>query len=471
MAASSEFITELNHILDHRRAYLEATRIPVLREQFRIYHGAYQGILNVLLRKGLVSEDPYKSDQRISEVSIPTDTAFLGSEAKEQTSIRLAEFDNQLGFLNNYVQFTLDYLNLKRVRTLAGLAGYIKWPQLSETSAHMLTCSVAQCITRLRAGGDGLSLAIVTDNHRQLIKSTNLILQILREISDYQCERYKLEVRERVLPHLQLGRISAPEQYDRVLPVIKKGITAHMHGRPYIGELISQILEEDHGENGQEAKQAVFDRLRTQQEAQPPQQQQPADPRILSESLRTMARASRYIETAVLKLRDNNAALSSRQISLGERLRGWIDRVVRQAEQSSALIVEYVDEQTSAVRHERIEFEPFCDEALKRAKVLTGIQSRMGTTYRKLQHASERQVFRYVNRELEELFLLHRRLEALQTYIRSEMPRESRSSLLAVDQELEALHGCLVRANKKKHAYAAKREETEQLQRLGSTDT
>ena len=467
MAASDAYLTELNHLLTHRRIYLEDKRIPVLKEQFRIYHGAYTGILNVLLKKGLVAEDPYKGDQRISDVAVPDDNTFLESERDEQLSIRLAAFENQLDFLNNYVQFSLDYLDLKRLKILAGLAAYIKWPQLTETSTHMLTRSVAQCLTKLRAGGDQLSLGIVTDNHNQLVKSTNTIIQILREVGEYQREFYKFEIREHVLPHVELDPTLARRHHERVFLAIKKGIGARLPGRPYVGELIAQLLDEDYGDSAEDARQAVLQRLRVEEEKPKLKRQDNANLRILFEALRTMAGGGRYIETAVQKLRDNYAVLTARPRSLGERLKEWIDRVVRQAEPSTALTVEYVDEQTSAVRHEQIEFEPFCEDALKRAKVLGGIQSRMGTTYKKLQQAPEQQVFQFANRQIDELFLIRRRLEALDTYLRSEIPREHRGRLRTLQEDVEALHDYLVRANKKRHSYVAKLEEIEQLRRLG----
>ncbi len=467
MANSDAFIADLDQLLTQRRVYLEDKRIPVLKEQFRIYHGAYLGVLNVLIKKGLVSEDPYKGDQRISDVAVPDDTTFLESDREEQLSIRLAAFDNQLDFLNNYVQFTLDYLDLKRLKTLAGLATYVKWPQLSETSAHMLTRSVAQCISKLRGGGDQLSAGIVNDNLNQLAKSTNAIIQVLREVGEYQRERYKLDLRERVLPHVELDPTLARQQHERVYQAIKKAIGARLPGTPYVRELVTQLLEEEYGEQADEAKQPLLARLQPPDEAPKAKKQDTANTRVLFETLRTMAGASRYIETAVGKLRDNYSVLTERPLTVAERLREWIDRVIRQAEKSTALTVDYVDEQTSAVRHERIEFEPFCEDALKRAKVLAGIQARMGSTYKKLQQASEQQVFQFVNRQLDELFLLHRRLEALDTYFRAEIPREHRARLRSLQEDLEPLHDYLVRANKRKHAYVAKQEEIEQLRRLG----
>ena len=468
MSDSRAFAEELSEILNRRRVYLEEKRLPALSEQFRIYHTAYRGIFNVLLKKGLVAEDPYKSAQRISDVALPTDTTFLEHERDEQLSIRLAEFDNQLDFLNNYSQFTFEYLDLKRLKVLAGLAGYIKWAQLTPTAAHPLTRALAQVLTKLRGGGDGLSLGIVTDNHNQLIKTANTIIRILREIGDFQRERYKLEVRERVLPQIELDPASTGDRQEQVLQAVRRAIAVHMPGRPYIGELVLEILDEEHGHDRQEARQAVLDRLRVEEETQQAGVQQELNTAVLFEALRTMAAGGRYIESAIHKQRDNYALLAARPQSLRERVRRWVERTIRQVKPSSALTIEYIDDKTSTVHHERIEFEPFCEEGLRRARLLGGVQSRMGAGYKKLQQAPERQVFRFANRQLEELFLLHRRLEALETYFRSELPREHRAKLRSAQQELEALHGYLIRANKKKHDYIARVEEAEQLRRLGA---
>ena len=70
----------LNQAVAHRREYIDKRLMPKLKESFRRYHTSFQNVYNVLLRKGIVQEDPYKSDFKISEVTIPSNEPYLESE-------------------------------------------------------------------------------------------------------------------------------------------------------------------------------------------------------------------------------------------------------------------------------------------------------------------------------------------------------------------------------------------------------
>ena len=136
MEAIPGFEITVAEVLSKRQEYLDGSLMPKLKDLFHSYHSAFQSIYNVLLKKGLIHEDPYKYDQKISEVSNPPEGPFLESEKADQLSIRLSTYESQLDFLTNYYQFSTDFLTMNRVKRLVAFVKYIRWDSLSIGSPH-----------------------------------------------------------------------------------------------------------------------------------------------------------------------------------------------------------------------------------------------------------------------------------------------------------------------------------------------
>jgi hypothetical protein len=63
-----------------------------------------------------------------------------------------------------------------------------------------------------------------------------------------------------------------------------------------------------------------------------------------------------------------------------------------------------------------------------------------------------------------------RRLESLDTFFKTEVPREQRSQLRSVGSEVTTINDHVARARKKTRQYVATSEERAQLRKLGITD-
>ena len=70
-------------------------------------------------------------------------------------------------------------------------------------------------------------------------------------------------------------------------------------------------------------------------------------------------------------------------------------------------------------------------------------------------------------KNLEELHIIHRRLSGLDAFFKTEMPRDLRKQVRGIKNDLAALKNTLHNANQKRHDYVSKKEELEQLKRLG----
>ncbi|MFO8063644.1 MAG: hypothetical protein R6V29_03325 [Spirochaetia bacterium] len=470
MQPATGFTEELEEALNTQAERLEEKNIPQLKEDFRLFHATFQGLFNVLQRKGIVQEDPYKNDQRISEVQPPEDETFIESERDRVMSIRLSQFDSMLDFLNNYVPFRLETLDLKQIRNLVKLTGYIKWDNLSQSSKSPTTRTLADYVATLRGDADPLSTNLVKDSVEQLSPKSKAIMKGLKTLADYHKDRFKLTLRKDVYPQIPMDGKQALAAREETVKKMKKVFASQHNGEPFFSDLAGEALEEDFAPNGEELRRQVLDRLRPASER--PQQTAQKDPfkPMLLEAIRVLAGAGRNLQTAERKIGENIHVLDNRKRSLSERIRMFFERVASRDSRPHIFELEYFDEATSATQTEHLSSDEFTEELAKKGRTYDAILNKMSTTARKLNNAGEEQLFEFLNRQIEELHTVQRRLQSLETAIRSEFPREQRTQMRSMQAEIDALKEIVSKAGKKRREYVARKEEAEQLKKLGIQD-
>lgn len=466
MEETADFFQSLETALQNYRASLEQKELRELKEEFRFFHNSFQSLYEVLLTKGLLNQDPYKHEHKISEVSAPPAGPMKESEKKDVISQRLSLYDSVLEFLNNYYQFDLDYINLVRIRDLAGMVNYIRWNSFTETSANLNTRVLAEITKRMPANQDDLSSSILKDSIRQLEKRGKLILSILKKISTFQKERYKYEFRLQLFNSLKLKPESIENRREDVLKAIKARFPKHLPDTPYYPELIEEVLNESAGMDMEQNRQEVFKRLKVEQKKEQQKAITSYKP-VLLEACRILSSGTTPIEQCVSKLSYNAGILDNRQYTFGEKFKRWFFELVQKDQDKRIFEIEYFDPQTAASRTVRLNFDKFLEDLEKKSRILGALGNRMSTTYQKLEQGSEDQIFKLLTVTIEELqgFLL--RLPALDTYLKSEVPRAQRPMVKGIKIEIGALKNAVIKANQKKHEYVAQKEEQEQLKKLG----
>lgn len=447
--------------------YLETVSLPKLKELLRVFHSSFVGIYNVLLKKGLIHEDPYKYDQKISEVTVPSDEPFNESGKTDQLSLRLSAYESQLEFLTQYYQFGLDFLTLKRIRELVAFVRYIRWDSLSATSPFPITRVFAECLDKVKMGSDTLSSGIVMDAQSQNERNAEQILGILKELALYQRERYKQELREKILPMVQIDPASAFLQKQEHLKAIKRRFAMEFGDRPFYPELAEEVFNEAYSPEAEELKAEILKKLEVKDRPAAGSQADTSFRQILLEAVRALSASGIQMDTIIRKISDNNTLLKAQKMSLIERLRAWLLKTLRGDDQSQMYELQYFDTATSTTKTERLDFVKFLAEVTQKSRLFAALGVRNGSAYRKLETAHEEQVFRFLTRHYEEMQLIFRRLTSLDAFFKSESPRVDRQHLHGIKLELNSVKNGLMKANQKRHEYIARREEAEQMKKLG----
>lgn len=466
MEETRDIDTHLAQAIAARRDHIDKNLMPKLKENFRLYHNSFQNIYNVLLRKGLIQEDPYKNDFKISEVTTPSNEPYLESEKTEKMSIRLSQFDSILEFLSNYYQFSADFLTLKRLKGLTSLLNYFHWTKLSVSSTSLNTRVVADIVHRVREGGDSLSGSIVTDGCNQLSKLTSEIFSLLKEVTAFSRELYKQDIRERILYKISVSGDPSSETMEKAFNQIKRAFPQELPETPFFPELVNELVAEEYSPHSERMKKELAERLRIK-EKRKVQKEEVSYKSLLLEAVRMLSGASIHLEKAIAKLNESQMIIDQRRLSFSERFRRWLFNVVQKKSEKHVYMVEFFDEKTATNRTSRIDYDAFAENVLKRAKVLGVLSSKVSGAYMRLENSDEEKIYEYLAGVVEELQKIINTLPALDTYFKSEVSRELRSRIRGVKLETSAIKNVVIRANQKRHEYVARKEELEQLKKLG----
>jgi hypothetical protein len=468
MEGDPSFVAALTTAVEQHGQHVEKNELPALREAFRALQASLQSLILVLLRKGLIQEDPYKQEQKISDIVMSEDSEFMESERDVVVGVRLSELDNVLEYANNYGDLSLKALDFVEIKKLGELARYISWDALATNSSKPTTRAVANILGQMQQRMDSLGSGILNASLTQLSSSTRDIAERLRRIRSFQRERYKLEFRQRVLESLPEGEELDPGDPEARKKLRSAFTEAGLTG-PFVPELITEIWEEDHGDGAAERRAATLARLSGHGKSGRESARRAAGARdAIVDAVRALAQTSRYLDAIMERVRDNAAIIRSRKKSLGERFRDWIGRLVHKRAPRTIYSLEYLEETTGTRHREEVDLDEFLDLLQKKARTYAAITAKSGTLWKKIENAGDDQLYQYVNKELGTLHLIHRRTLAFDGFFKGQLTSNEKKRLRGIKIEASAIKNGIAKANSLKHEFASRREEQDQRRKLSA---
>jgi hypothetical protein len=185
------------------------------------------------------------------------------------------------------------------------------------------------------------------------------------------------------------------------------------------------------------------------------------------EAVRTLASFNIPFDAGLRKLLENAALLDITQESLGERFQGWIRRLMGIKTKPRVFVIDIFDPSTGATKHEPLEFDPFLAEATTRVRVLAAVANRNGPQFQALLQKGEDEILSWFERQFLDAAKIVERLNGLDLYFKTEVPKERRAQVKGIKAEVSQIRTAMSNANKQRHEAVGRREEQEQLRRLG----
>jgi hypothetical protein len=315
----------------------------------------------------------------------------------------------------------------------------------------------AELTANAKSGGDPLTLNIIGESITKLPKCTTSIMKILRDITAYYKESYKLNVRN-AIKGMQAAEANPLN--------IKKKMASVMSGTPFYQEFIEELIREDYSKDGPDLREAVIQSLKVAEEKKKAEKPKVQYKDILLAGIRAVGSASAMLAEIVPKIDENETILENQKKGFWEKIKKLLRTMTNADPEELIYELQFFDQTKGTETREHLNFRMFRAEVDKKIKIFAGMNGQ-GALITKLKAMTEEQVLAYLERAIRDLQNTHRTLTALDEFFKSSVSREERSQIKGIKPELASVKNCFVKANQIRHEYSAQKEEEEQMKRLG----
>jgi hypothetical protein len=454
MEGPSRYQEQLDTAIEIRRQWLESGQVQRLKDALGSYAALFEGAIGMLIRKGLLREDPYNYEQTFSDITIPKDEALPEFENSDEVSYRLAAYRRQLKYVSTEYTLDLPTLGLARLKKLSSLISYINWLELGESTKSPTTKAFARVFMKVRMGADTMASQILKDSEVQIVKTTHQIHALVGELIAFCRESWKADIRRVVLPTLSLGAAEGRARRDDMLRGIRRGFAERMPGKPWYPSLAEELADEELADDAEERKAKILASLAVTAPEKP--SAAAADGRtILLDAVRLFSRPSEEYSTAIAVLEENERLLAELRGSGSSWLQRLLGTTPSAKTDDRIYKVQYADPGVPTPKSEMIDFPEFSAEVRKKSSLLAALASGTSPAFRRLAATSEDQLSGFVDKQLNELLLIHRRMGCLNTMFQARVMQEKRTAR-GVKVELLTIKNAIVKANQRRHEYKEK---------------
>lgn len=456
MSDLTDYQKTLGEALESRRHGLEKSALGALKENLRTFQVAYTSLYALLLQKGLIKEDPYKSEAKVGEICIPETTPLSETERVQQLSIRLSNYDTQLDFLVNFYQFNVEFFSLDRIKSVLSLIKYIDWGHLSHTSQSPTTVAVSDMINSLK-GSD--ATAVISGFTVRLFKFTKIIFKDLKVLADFSREFYKWELRGLVID-------TVPEGNAPSIAELKKKWAAAKPGNPFYTELAEEMLKEDYTAEGPALREAVIKGLNVSENKPKAVKKEVSIKSVLVEGIQAIGSISSALNDIGEKFDENETLLENQKTGFWVKIKRLVDQMLNKEEQPIIYELEYDDAEkgASAKCKEKVNFTDLQEDIAKKAKNFAAAGSKSAA---KIESLPDDQLLGFLERTIKDTRSLHRTLNALDDYFKAMVGPGDRSRVKGIKPELATIKNAFLKANEKYAEYSQLKEEENQFKRMG----
>lgn len=466
MDSSDNFKQTLFAAFDEKLNWYDTVQMPRLLGEYRNFHAHIDNLLTTLLNKGSISSDPYKNDKKISDIEIPEVSFYNDSERNVVIGTRLSDFESILDFLCNYFKFSIASITVDRIKKLIALNNVFQWNAIITTSTKPNSRGLAECLTSIRKGSDALTISVVNDSVSNAAKCVGTINTMLKEITDFNKEIYKMEIRKTVFEHpsFKIGTIELST--SAYLRQIKKVFPAVMGKEPFYTELIEDLLQEDFGTDKEARRKNLLAKLEVKKVDTIKKEKKIDTKEILMDSIRILAGIVPQLEQIITKLDENKKILDSERISLWTKFVDSFRKAFNLPTKPIFYRVSIVDI-LKAEHSELLEYGKFISELQKRVRYYKSFSLKRTPGYQKLETLSNDRIVEFLVTQLSECQKLMIHLEALDAYFKTSVSPINTSRIRGIKMEMTALKNTLVKTNQRKAEYSTIVEEQNQMRKLG----
>ncbi len=462
----NNFIKELESALVKRNEELNSVILPFAFENYGIGTTFVKIIRNLLLKKRLIHNDPYKYDSKMTEIEIPDTSNFMKTEASSILGARLAHYETMLDFLIGNYQFNTAFLTPKRMQKLIALNATFLWSDFSPKAKSQNTVELYEIIASTFGNADKVSTTILRGALSNLATADANIANSLKALLYFYRQKYKLGVRKEIMPSVQVLK----DDYlnpTNVLKKIKKFFDSAPKKLPFYPALIIEILKEDYSEESRRYQDEVLHELTKSVKKEVKQEKKVEDIRpYLLLSLQALGYTGSHFVKALEKIRENKSIVDQANTTFFTKLLRFIRNAFNIEEPPYEIPIIIQDPVTQAKKRYTVIWAEFESKLISKAMLFASFSSQSEGMKKKIRSATDKDILDVLSRNLAEANDFLNQLTGLDDFFKRERP-EIRSKVQGIKIEITTIKNYIIKANQRRAEYMALAEEAEQLQDLG----
>lgn len=462
----NNFIQELEGALASRNEDLNASVLPYAFENYGIQITFVKIVRNLLLKKRLIHNDPYKYDSKMTEIEVPDTSPFMVTEAPSILGARLAHYETMLDFLMGYYQFNTTFLTPKRMQKLFALNATFLWSDLNPKSKSQNTSELYNIVAPIFNGGDKVSTTILRGAFSNLATADANITASLKALLFFYRQKYKLGVRKEIMPRVSP---SADEYLNptNMLKEIKKLFAAQPKKVPFYPELIIEILKEDYSTDKRKHQEAVLNELNTVIKKDATKEKKIEDIRpYLLLSMQALGFTGSHFIKALEKLRENKSVMDQANTTIFTKLARLFRQLFNIEDPPCEIPIIIQDPVTQNKKRHTVVWNEFESHLISKSMTIASFSSESEGMKRKISSTHDKDLLAILNKNLADANEFLNELTGLDEFFKKERP-EIRSKVKGIKIELTTIKNYIIKANQRRAEYITLAEEAEQMKMLG----
>jgi hypothetical protein len=470
MSDGQNFTKELETALTAKTEWFNTVSLPDMLINYRLLHTCVKNLYELLVQRSLVKPDPYKLDKKISEITVPDDSPFMETERATVMGARISDYETMLDFVCTYFKFSVDHVDIAQIKRLADLNNCIDWKNFSANTSKTNTRSLAELINEARNHASQMTLSLITDSINKSAQAIAAINSSLKELTDFQREIYKGQMRKDLFEHPAFNKAAAAKSAADETNEIRRMYPEVMGKKPFYNDLVQEIIKEDHAPNKMQLQNALLQKLQVKEQRSAAAKKKVDTKGMLMETVLVLSALGPQLDAVIAKIQANHDILASEHNSFFDKLRKTLRQAFNIPEPKEEYELVIINQKTDAKTIKAVEYNTFLTNLERKNRFFLSFSGKQTAEYRKIESSTEESILDFLNKQIsdsQEILVL---LNALDDFFKASSGPQDKDKIKGLKIELVTMKNSLVKANQKRAEYTSLIEEENQMKKLGIKD-
>lgn len=415
MEESNNFLTQLLDSLDKKAEWFDTVRLPQMLELYQQLYGNTKNLYEVFLKKSIMIQDPYRSIKNITTIVVPETSSFTDKEASSVFGNRFTDYYEMLGFICASFSCSVEKFSLLELKTMFDFNKCFQWSVvLKGIIQDSNTKSLANAVKESQNNTPDVIIKMIVDSVEQNIKAITGINAIITELTNFQKQLYKAEIRKDLIECPQFNKEKALKSTEAEMLEIKTLFVKVLGNKPFYSQYIKEIILEDQSANKTALQKQILQSLEI---AESSENNDSNAHEMLMNTILTLGALSATLTQLKNKLILNLDLIFSEQKSGLSGFLSFFCKLFKIKNKNRVCMLQIKDA-SGNVKTEKLNSDSFIHQIEDKEKTYNSIGTK-GSEYEKLDKSDDKKLLDFINLQISECQSMYTYFNALDTYFKS----------------------------------------------------